>query len=363
MSKRDYYEILGVSRSAGADEIKKNYRRLALQFHPDRNPGDQAAEDSFKEASEAYEVLSDPEKKARYDRFGHEGLGAHGFQDVNDIFSSFGSIFEDFFGFSGGGKRGPRRGSDLRYDLELDFEEAVFGVEREIVFDRTSSCSPCGGSGAKPGSSKVKCQTCAGIGQVRRTQGFFSVTTPCPTCRGEGFSIKDPCRECKGKGIVLSEKKVTVKVPAGVDDGVRLRISGEGESAGEGSVPGDLYVVLQIAPSQRFVRNGHDLILRQPIGMAQAALGATIRVLTLEDERELEIPAGTQHGDRQVIAGAGVPHLRGIGRGDLYVEFHVQVPKKLNKEQRELLEQLAASLGDPVAENSSSGFFGKLFDR
>jgi molecular chaperone DnaJ len=366
VSKRDYYEVLGVGRSASADELKKAYRKLALQFHPDRNQGDKSAEEKFKEASEAYEVLSDEQKRATYDRFGHQGLsgqGFSGFTDINDVFSSFGSIFEDFFGFSSsGGSRRARRGADLRYDLKLEFEEAVFGVEREIEFEKAVQCEICEGSGAKPGTSKKSCGTCGGAGQVRRSQGFFSVATTCPTCQGQGQIVSDPCKECRGNGAKVVLKKRTINIPAGVEDGVRLRIGGEGEMGGNGGPAGDLYIILHIAESDRFVREGNHLIVRQQISIAQAALGCKLEIETLEDKKAVDVPPGTQPGDKLVLSGCGVPHLKGVGRGDLIVVMDVIVPKKLNKEQIALLKKYAEISGEEVG-NGAQGIFGKIFDR
>jgi molecular chaperone DnaJ len=366
MAKRDYYEVLGLSRGASAQEIKKAYRAQAMKYHPDRNPGNTDAEDKFKEASEAYEVLADDEKRKIYDAYGHAGLsgqGFEGFADVNDIFSSFGSIFEDFFGFSGGGgprSRRPRKGADLRYDLVLEFEEAAFGVEKTIEYDRETVCEKCEGARAEPGGKKT-CPTCGGAGQVRRTQGFFSVATTCPTCHGEGETVTNPCKNCKGRGKVLEKKKVSVKIPSGVDQGVRLRIGGEGQGGSRGGPNGDLFVFLQVKDSPHFERDGSDLIHTKTISMSQAALGATLEVPTLEGETTtLEVPAGVQHGHRLTIPGQGIPRLRGVGRGDLYVEISVAIPTKLSKEQRELLEQFAEVSGENV-QHSSSGFFNKLF--
>jgi molecular chaperone DnaJ len=363
MSKRDFYEVLGVSKSAEAGEIKSAYRKLAMKYHPDRNPGDKEAEDKFKEASAAYEVLSDQEKRQRYDRFGHQGVEGQGFQDVNDVFSSFGSIFEEFFGMGqqGGRRNGPRRGADLRYDMAVEFEEAVFGIEREIEFERATQCETCAGTGAKEGTSRNQCRTCGGVGQVRRQQGFFAIQTTCPTCHGEGSTIEKPCQSCRGQGAVVKKRKISVKVPAGVDSGVRLRISGEGEPGPSGGPSGDLYVVLHVKESTRFTRDGLDLILEQPIGIAQAALGAKVPIKTLDNEIEITIPAGSQFGDRVTIPGAGVPHLKGVGRGDLHVELLIQVPKKLSKEQKELLAQYAAISGEQSVQTNSSGFFNKMF--
>lgn len=365
-SKRDYYEVLGLAKGAGDSEIKGAYRKAALKYHPDRNPGDKEAEDRFKEASEAYEVLSDAQKRATYDRFGHQGLhgqGFSGFQDVGDIFSSFGSIFEEFFGFSGGqgGGRGrTRRGADLRYDLSIAFEEAVFGVDRDIEFDRAALCQPCNGQGA-PAGGKSRCQTCGGVGQVRRSQGFFSIQTTCPSCRGAGEQITKPCPSCQGKGSVMERKKISVKIPPGVDTGLRLRVTGEGEGGAPGSTPGDLYVVVHVKENKEFEREGDDLMTVRSVGIAQAALGSKLKVKTLDGEHPLEIPAGTQHGQKITLPGLGVPHLKGVGRGDLHVIVDVVVPRKLNREQRELLERYAAISGEDANQGGGSGFFHKIF--
>jgi molecular chaperone DnaJ len=362
MAKRDFYEVLGVVKTSTEVEIKASYRKLAMKYHPDRNQGDKEAEDKFKEASEAYEVLSNSEKRAIYDRYGHQGLGGQsGFQDVNDIFSSFGSIFEEFFGFSGGGPGGRsrvRRGADLRYDLALEFEESVFGLERDIEFERPEKCETCHGSGAKPGTSPVQCRMCGGVGQVRRNQGFFSIATTCPQCRGEGVSIESPCQDCRGAGQKLVKRKINVKIPAGVDSGVRLRISGEGEAGPSGGPNGDLYVILHVKESDRYERDGIDIIVKQPIGMVQAALGTRLNLMTLDGERTIDIPAGSQFGDRITIAGAGVPHLKGIGRGDLHVELLVTIPKKLTREQKEILQKYAE-----VSGKEDHSFATSLFER
>ncbi len=365
MSKRDYYEILMVEKTATEVEIKAAYRKAALKHHPDRNPGDHQSEVLFKEASEAYEVLSDAQKRATYDRLGHAGLsgqGFSGFQDVGDIFSSFGSIFEEFFGFSGGqgggGGRG-RRGADLRYDLAIEFEEAVFGADHEIEFERAAECETCKGARAEAGG-KVTCKTCAGIGQVRRSQGFFSIQTACPSCRGEGEQITKPCKTCQGRGAKMIRKKIAVKIPPGVDTGLRLRVTGEGEGGVGGGPGGDLYVVLHVKESDKFERDGNDLILGRRIGIAQAALGCKVSIPTLDGEKMLEIPAGVQHGQRLTIPGAGVPHLKGIGRGDLHVQLEVVVPKKMTKEQKELLEKFAAISGEDAG-GGGGGLFKKIF--
>ena len=363
-TKRDYYEVLSVTKTADHTEIKRAYRKLALEYHPDRNPGDKKAEEMFKEAAEAYEVLSDQQKRSTYDRFGHQGLsgqGFSGFQDVGDVFSNFSSIFEDFFGFGGGGGNGARRGSDLRYDLEIEFEEAVFGIEKEIEYQKSSDCETCDGSGAKPGTKPKECTTCGGVGQVRRSQGFFSVATTCPSCRGAGAVVSDPCTSCRGKGITHKTKTLQVKIPAGVDNGVRLRVSGEGDSGGSGGPSGDLYVVLHVKESEKFEREDHTIILNQAIGMAQAALGCEIKVPTLEGEKTIEVAAGSQHGTQIRLSGLGVPMLRGLGRGDFVVILNVVVPRKLSKVQREALEKFAEVFEEDYSKDHHKGFFQRVF--
>ncbi len=370
MEKRDYYEVLGITRGASDADVKKAYRQMAMNYHPDRNPGNREAEEKFKEAAEAYEVLADAEKRKVYDAYGHAGLsgqGFSGFSDVNDIFSSFGSIFEDFFGFSqgggAGGRRRARKGADLRYDLVLEFEEAAFGFERQIEYDREIACSTCKGERAEAGGKKT-CGTCGGAGQVRRNQGFFSVATTCPSCQGEGEVVTNPCKPCKGKGRIKESKKVSVKIPAGVDQGVRLRVSGEGQGGGFGGPNGDLYVFLQVKDSPYFERDGSDLIFNAKISMVQAALGCRLQIPTLggNDDKKLEIdvPAGTQYGHRLTLPGEGIPKLRGVGRGDLYVEVQIEIPQKLSKEQRELLMKFAELSGEKL-HPVTGGFFSKLF--
>lgn len=368
MSKRDYYEILSVDRNASEGELKKAYRKMAMQYHPDRNPGNAEAEDKFKEAAEAYEVLSNSEKRKIYDAYGHEGLSGQGFSggfsDASDIFSAFGSIFEDFFGFSGGGggrSRG-RRGADLRYNLELEFEEAVFGVEKEIEFEKEVTCGKCDGTGAKPGTKKATCSTCGGAGQVRRNQGFFSIVVACPTCEGEGSVIKSHCPECRGKGRVSKSKKVNVKIPAGVDSGVRLRVASEGQAGADGGPAGDLYVFLDVAPSKYFQREEEDVVFNLSLGIAQASLGCKVEVPILGGKTmEIQVPPGTQHGHRITVAGEGIPHLRGVGRGDYIVQVKILVPKKLSKEQRALLERYAEISKEQVQADGAGGFFNRLF--
>lgn len=354
MHKRDYYEVLGVSRDAGDEEIKKAYRKLALKFHPDRNPGDKQAEDSFKEAAEAYEVLRDREKRQIYDRFGHEGLegrGFQGFSGFDDIFSSFGDIFEDFFGFGARTRsRRPRarQGNSLRYDLELTLEEAFFGKEEEIVFEKFDLCQTCDGSGLSPGSEAQTCATCQGRGQVIRSQGFFQISTTCPVCHGEGRIITNPCPDCRGEGKVRIKKAITLKIPKGVDTGSQLRLRGEGEPGENGGPPGDLFVVVHVREHDFFAREGDDLICQAPISFVQAALGDTLNIPDLGDEGShgLEIPPGTQPGAVLKIPGAGMTSLKRTNkRGTLYVKLDVKIPEKLSKRQRELLEEFAETEG------------------
>jgi molecular chaperone DnaJ len=353
MAKRDYYEVLGVSRQSGEDEIKKAYRRLALQYHPDRNPDNPEAEEKFKEASEAYEVLQDPEKRSLYDRYGHDGLrsaGFQGFQGFDDVFSNFGSLFEEFFGF-GGGRRGgrstARAGADLRYDLQVTFEEAVFGVEKILEFEKLETCVHCLGKRMAPGTQPTTCGTCGGIGQVERRQGFFALRTTCPQCRGEGTLITDPCPQCRGQGVVQAPKKLAVKVPAGVDSGARLRLVGEGEEGVQGGPAGDLYVVITVAPHDIFERHGNDIHCRVPISFSQAALGAEVEVPSLYDETQvLTIPRGIQSGEKLVIRASGIPDVRSGRRGDQVVQVVVQTPTHLTERQEELLRALAELEGE-----------------
>ena len=346
--KRDYYEVLGVARAATEQEIKSAYRKLALQFHPDRNPNNPDAEEKFKEASEAYAVLADGEKRALYDRFGHAGLGGGGAPGFDaTVFQDFGDIFGDFFGlgdiFGGGGTRRrsrTQRGADLREDMSLEFEEASFGTEAKVTVRRHETCEECRGSGAAPGKAPVTCRSCSGRGQVRYQQGFFSIARTCPTCQGAGSVVTDPCLKCKGEGRVLRQRVVDAKIPAGVEDGTRIRFTGYGEGGLHGGPAGDLYVVLHVKEHPFFEREGNDLHCVIPISFTQAALGAEISVPTLEGEHVLKVPDGTQSGTTLRIRGKGVPVLNGHGKGDLFVEVRVQTPGKLNKRQRELLQEL-----------------------
>lgn len=357
MVKRDYYEILNVSRNASETELKKAYRQMALKYHPDKNPGDKEAEEKFKEASEAYEVLRDPEKRRIYDQFGHEGLkgsGFGGFSGFEDIFSSFGDIFGEFFG--GGGQR---TGNDLRADLTITFEEAAFGTQKEIDVRKHVLCGTCRGSRCKPGTTPERCSTCRGTGQLVRSQGFFSLSTPCPDCHGMGQIVRDPCPECRGEGVTLERKTISVNVPAGVDDGSRLRLRGEGET-GPGLPPGDLYVFVHVKAHDFFRRDGYDIYCRLNLTVSQAALGADIEVPMLDGKTQtINVPPGTQSGQTYRIPGAGIPHVRGHGRGDQIIQFFVEIPTKLNKRQRELFHELAEIDGKPVKEKIK-GFFEKL---
>lgn len=345
-TKRDYYEVLNVERNASDIDLKKAYRKLALQFHPDRNPGDAAAEEMFKEAAEAYDVLSDPQKRQLYDRFGHQGLegsGFSGFSGFEDIFSSFGDIFEDFFGLgSGRGSRSRRqRGHDLRYDLSLSFLEAAFGVEKELKVEKMDACQSCGGSGCKDGCQPETCQFCRGTGQMARSQGFFTVRTTCPHCRGTGRMITDPCTECRGSGQIKTRKTVSVKIPAGVDTGSRLRLTNEGEAGPQGGPRGDLYVFIQVEAHEFFERDNSDIICRVPISFVQAALGDTINVPTLDGEKKLRIPKGAQYGDVFRFNGEGIPSLRTGRRGDQIIQIIIKTPTGLTKKQESLLKEFA----------------------
>ena len=346
MAKRDYYEVLGVARDAAEAEIKKAYRRLAMKHHPDRNPGDADAEASFKEAKEAYEVLSDREKRSTYDQFGHAGVDAQmGGGRPGGGFGpdAFGDIFGDVFGdiFGGGSRRGRStmfRGSDLRYELALDLEQAVFGDTINITIPTLASCETCDGSGAKPGTSPVTCKTCGGAGQVRVTQGFFSIQQVCPACRGSGKVVEQPCGDCQGRGRVQKSKTLAVKVPAGVDNGDRIRLTGEGEAGQNGGPPGDLYVEIRVRPHPIFERDGADLQCTIPISFSTAVLGGQVEVPTLQGEVNLKIPPETQSGKVFRLRGKGVRPVRGSGTGDLYCRAEIETPVNLTAEQKQLLE-------------------------
>ena len=361
--KRDYYEVLGLARAATVDDIKKAYRKLAVKYHPDKNPGDTDAEEKFKEAAEAYGVLSDDEKRARYDRYGHQGVSGMGGFDPNQ-FADFGDILGDLFGFGDFfGTRGRRstraaRGNDLRFDLQLDFMDAVFGKEITLDVPRTISCKTCSGSGARPGTQPVSCSGCGGRGQIRYSQGFFAVARTCPQCGGAGKVIKDPCADCAGAGRLREEKKISVKIPPGVDDGSRLRVSGEGEAGFNGGPSGDLYVFISVREHAKFQRRDYDIHSEQTISFTHAALGGDVGVETIDGDDSLKIPAGTQPSQVFRLRGKGVPFLDGSGRGDHYVHVVVRIPTSLSDEQRSLLEQLATIEGEnPPAER---GVFEKV---
>ncbi len=351
MAKRDYYEVLGVARGVGAAELKRAYRKLALKHHPDRNQDDPEAAERFKEVSEAYQVLSDPDKREVYDRFGHEGLrgGGAGFQDVGDIFTHFQDIFGDFFGGGMGGfggrrrRDGPTRGGDVRTRIELTLEEAVFGAEREIELRHPTPCGDCRGTGAKNGELTT-CASCGGRGQVAHRRGAFVLQTTCSACRGTGTTIGAPCETCKGRGEVASERKVRVNIPPGIDHGQTLRLAGQGQAGARGGPPGNLYVEVVVQPDERFERDGLDLVYEVNLSFPQAALGAKVQVPSLrsgEEPVELRIPPGVQPGETLVIRGAGVPRLDGRGRGDLVCVVQVEVPKELSPRAQELIEELA----------------------
>lgn len=371
MAKRDYYEVLGVSRDATEAELKKAYRKLAMKYHPDKNQGDASAEARFKEIGEAYAVLTDPKKRQAYDSFGHAGVeaggegfgpggfGAGGFGGMGDIFTD---IFEDFFGgAAGGGRTRTRatRGADLRYDLEIGFEQSFFGDEVDLKVPRYEQCSSCRGSGAKPGTGLKTCATCHGQGQVRFQQGFFTVARTCTDCQGTGQIVAEPCPECHGAGKVHTHKTLHVKIPAGVETGNRLRLSGEGEAGERGGPPGDLYVVIGVRPHRTFTREGDNVHLELPIAFTQAALGAQVEVPTMTEHVLLKIPPGTQTGRKFRLKGKGFPSLSGRGPGDQIVTVAVRVPTKLNPRQQELLEAFAKESGDEVGAGES-GLFDKV---
>jgi molecular chaperone DnaJ len=347
MTKRDYYEILGVSKTAPADEIKKCYRKIAMQCHPDKNPGNKVAEDRFKEAAEAYEVLCDPQKREIYDHYGHAGLsntGFQGFSGFDDIFSNFGDIFEDVFGFGQGRGRGrsrsgARAGADLRYDLRISFLDAAFGTTTSVDLEKLNNCSVCKGTGASPGTMPSTCPTCHGRGQVIQSSGLFTISSTCPHCHGHGKFIDTPCAACRGAGKERTVKTVELKIPAGVETGSRLRLRGEGETGDHGGPSGDLYVFLQVAEHEFFTRDGDDIFCRVPVSFVQAALGAAIEVPTLSDTEKIKIPRGTQTGRVFRLKGKGIPHVRGYGRGDQIVEVVVKVPTDLTRKQEELLRE------------------------
>ena len=368
MSKRDYYEVLGVERETDQQQLKSAYRKLALKYHPDKNRGDSQAEERFKEAAEAYSVLADPEKRAQYDRFGHAGVSssAGGFGGFGgDPFSDLGDIFGDFFGFGdifGNSRRGrggqAQRGTDLRYDFKIPFEQAVFGSKTKIKIPREESCSECRGSGAEPGSTPSTCPGCKGDGQVRYQQGFFTISRTCSQCQGTGQIVENACRHCRGTGREKKEKVLEIRIPAGVDDGSRLRISGEGESGIQGGPPGDLYVVLSVEEHPFFRREQNHLFCEISLSISRAVLGTQMTVPSLEGNERLKIPEGTQSGTVFRLRGKGVASPHGGGRGDQFVKVNVSIPKRLTKEQKELFQQLADVSDEEHQEHE--GFFGKV---
>ena len=360
MAKRDYYEVLNAPRNSSKEEIKKAYRKLAVKFHPDRNPNDSEAEEHFKEATDAYEVLSNDQKRQAYDQFGFAGVegmsgGAHDystvFRDFEDIFGDFSGIFDSFFG--GGRRRGASRnararGSDLRYNLEISFRDAVFGTETQVFYQRHATCSTCKGSGAENGSGRKLCPSCGGSGQVRRSSGFFSIASPCSTCGGEGYIIENPCVECHGTGVVTRKQRIKVTIPAGIESGKRINIPGQGDFGPNGGSPGDLYVDIHVQPHRHFQRDRNDIYCVVPISVTQAALGTTIQVGTLDEKKiKVKIPGGTQNGKILRVKSEGVPFLHNSSRrGDMYIRIQVTVPTKLTGEEKELLTQLSKLRGE-----------------
>lgn len=376
-NKRDYYEVLGVPRDVPADDLKKAYRKLAVKYHPDKNPGDAAAEESFKEVGEAYDVLSDPDKRAAYDRYGHQAFaggmggpsaGGGGFHDPFDIFREVfsgggggGGIFESFFGGGGGGRRrgdGPQRGSDLRYAIELTLEEAAHGTEKEIRYERLVHCGGCKGSGSASGGGKTTCHTCGGAGQVIASRGFFQIQQTCPECQGSGEIIANPCKTCRGNGRAKEEAHVRVKIPAGIEEGSRLRSQGNGDMGVKGGPTGDLYIVVGIRAHEIFEREGNDLHCDMPLSFVKASLGGELTVPTLEGRASIKVPAGTQNGTTFRLRGKGLKILGEDRHGDLYVRVEIAVPTKLSATQREKLEAFADELGEQHSEAEES-FFAK----
>ncbi len=361
MSKRDYYEVLGIEKNASVDDIKKAYRKLAIKYHPDRNQNSKDAEHKFKEATEAYEVLSDARKKQAYDQYGFAGVdnmggpgfNASAFSGFEDLFGNdFSGIFDSFFGGGGsrGRRRGPVRGSDLRYDLEVNFKDAVYGDKVELEYYHQSSCGLCHGSGASKGTGSKTCPTCGGAGQVRRSSGFFSIAQPCSACQGEGTIVEHPCSACRGRGVVKEKQRLNVTIPAGMAPGKRIRVDGKGDAAPKGGPPGDLYVYVHIREHEYFEREGQDLFCVVPVSLTQAALGSEIFVRTLDDKKiKLKIAPGTQSGKMLRIRNEGVPVLHSSGRkGDMYVKLQVQIPKKLNSKQKEALKTFAKLYGEDL---------------
>ncbi|MBX3041199.1 MAG: molecular chaperone DnaJ [Bdellovibrionaceae bacterium] len=366
-TSRDYYEILGVGRDADADTIKKAYRKLAMQFHPDKNPGNKEAEDKFKEAAEAYDVLSNQEKKSRYDRYGHAGLGGSqgmgGFQNMEDIFQNFGDIFGDIFGMGGAGqsrrrRSGPSRGADLRYITEVELSDVISGLEKDIEFEAEEGCDECSGSGAEKGSKPVMCSTCGGTGQVVRQQGFFTMATTCHVCHGAGQTIKNPCKKCRGNGRVEKHRRIRISIPPGIDTGTRLRVAGEGEGGTLGGPAGDLFVEIRVRPHNHFQRRGEDLFAELSVPYVQLILGAKISVPTVTGEAMLTVPRGTQPETSLKIPGQGLPSLKGSRRGDIYYLVQVRLPEQISGDEEKALRQIAETQGLAVDE-AKTGFFSK----
>jgi molecular chaperone DnaJ len=374
--KRDYYEVLGVTRTADGEEIKRSYRRLAMKYHPDRNPGNAEAERRFKDAAEAYAVLSDPQKRQRYDQFGHAGVdgaqGGHGFQSAEDVFAAFGDLFggaggggffEQFFGGAGGRRGRGRRGASLKVDLELTLEEVATGVKKTIELRRPERCAACEGSGAKPGSQKRTCKTCAGHGQVVRQQGFFQLRQTCPTCNGAGSSIDDPCTKCHGRGAIPKDAPITLTIPAGIESGHTERIAGQGEPGDGGGPPGDLVVVLHVKEHDVYTRFGDDLLMQTRITFRQAVMGDEIEIPTITGEQvAMQIPAGTQPGEKLRVRNHGLPRGDGYGRGNLVVQVQVDVPKKITGEQEELLRKFDEIDGKKGKKQGKKTIFEKVKD-
>jgi len=361
LAKKDYYEVLGVPKGSPLEDIKKAYRKLAIQYHPDKNAGNKEAEEKFKEATEAYEILADPKKRQAYDQFGFagvEGMGGGGAQDFSNVFRDFEDIFGDFSGifdsfFGGGGRRRPgreavHRGADLRYNLDIKFEEAVFGTKKEISFTKNQACSACGGSGAESGSGKRVCSTCGGSGQVRRSSGFFSIASACPTCGGEGYVIENPCGSCGGSGLMKKVQKIKVTIPPGIESGKRINIPKQGEAGPNGGPPGDLYVYIQVKAHPHFERDNTDIYCVIPISFTQAALGTEIFVTTLDDKKvKVKVPSGTQNGKILRLKNEGIPYLHNSSRrGDMYIKILVQVPPRVSAKAKSLLQELAELQGE-----------------
>ncbi|NQT57772.1 MAG: molecular chaperone DnaJ [Bacteroidetes bacterium] len=367
MAKRDYYEVLSVQKDATADEIKKAYRKLAIKYHPDKNPGDSEAESRFKEATESYEVLSNPQKRSTYDQFGFAGLdgmngGSHDystvFRDFSDIFGDFGGIFDSFFGGGSGGRsRGGResggsaRGANLRYNLDIDFKDAVFGKKAEISYIHNVACSSCGGTGAESGSKRSVCSSCGGSGQVRRNSGFFSIASACPSCGGEGYVIEHPCSSCRGSGLAKKQQKIKVNIPAGMATGKRISLAGQGDAGPNGGSAGDLYVYVTVRAHKYFERDGNDLYCVIPISMTQSSLGGDIEVQTIDGIRiKVKIPSGVQSGKMLRVKGRGVPYLSSKDhRGDMYIKLQIETPKRLSMKAKALMRELADVLGEDSA--------------